>query len=296
MWRLTYVTLGSGWEDSIELTSTISWTPSLPGIFYEKYGYDVKRYLPLIMFGNNNIIIQKNAPGSIQCLLDSSEQGAGYVNDFRGALAEGYKGYISHLTSWTRTSLNLQMSAQVSYNLPMDMGALIPFVSAPECESLGFENINAYRHFSGPANLAGKRVISNEMGAVKDKAYQYLLSDLLLSVNKALAGGVNQFVLHGQSFTGNYYETTWPGYTAFLYLFSELYSNKQPSWDNGFSEVLNYIARAQYTQQIGIPKTDVAIYHKDSATDITYPGEDDGPAALIKNGELVPNRSMSGTN
>ncbi|KFY79959.1 hypothetical protein V499_01108 [Pseudogymnoascus sp. VKM F-103] len=274
------------WEDSIELTSNISWTPSLPSIFYEKYGYDVKRYLPLIMFGNNNINIQKNEPGSIQCLLDTYDQGAGYVNDFRGALAEGYKRYIYHLTSWTKTSLNLQMSAQVSYNLPMDMGALIPFVSAPECESLELEdNINAYRHFSGPANLGGKRVISNEMGAVRDKAYQYLLSELLWSVNRALAGGVNQFVLHGTNIYWRLLRNHMARLHSFLISIFRVILQETAILSDGFSEVLNYIARAQYTQQIGTPKRDVATYHKDSATDVTFSRED-GPTALIKNGYI----------
>jgi hypothetical protein len=164
------------------------------------------------------------------------------------------------------------MSAQVSYNMPMDMEANIPFVNAPECESLQFrDSIDGYRQFTGPAQLAGKRVISNEMGAVFMKAYQLTHSELLYSINRAIVGGVNQMVFHGQTYTGNYYGTTWPGYTAFLYLFSEMYSNKQPSWDHGFGDLLNYTARVQYLQQSGVPRVDVAIYNKESGTDPNFP-------------------------
>jgi hypothetical protein len=224
------------------------------------------------MYGDNNINIQSTQPGYIQCLLNTPGHGLGYVNDFRGALVEGYRHYLQELTSWVTSKLNLQMSAQVSYNLPMDMEANVPFVNAPECESLQFaDNVDGYRQFSGPANLAGKRVISNEMGAVMFKSYNYPHSELLFSVNRAVAGGVNQVVLHGQSYTGDYYGTTWPGYTAFNYLFSDSYSNKQPSWDNGFSDVLGYIARVQFLQQSGIPRVDVAIYNKVSATNPSFP-------------------------
>ncbi|PYH97995.1 hypothetical protein BO71DRAFT_447541 [Aspergillus ellipticus CBS 707.79] len=260
-----------GWEDSIEIESNISWTPSLPDVFLKKYGYSLEPYLPLIMFGNNNIGIHSGAPGAIQCLLDTSDQGDGYVNDFRGALVEGYRAYLSHYEEWTN-NMSLQYSSQVSYNLPMDMLASIPSVGAPECESLGFGNsIDGYRQFSGPAVLSDKKVISNEMGAVESEAYQHPITDLLWQIGRATSGGVNQVVLHGQSFTGDYYETTWPGYTAFWYIFSNLVSGKQPSWDHGFSEALNYITRLQHSQRKGNPKIDVAIYNKNSATDPKFP-------------------------
>ncbi|KAJ5754131.1 uncharacterized protein N7511_008284 [Penicillium nucicola] len=298
-----------GWEDSIEILSTISWTPSLPTVFKSKYGYDLKPFLPLIMYGDNNINTQSSTPGYIQCQLNTPEQGLGYINDFRGALVEGYRNYLKELTKWITSKLELQMSAQVSYNLPMDMEANIPFVNAPECESLQFgNNIDGYRQFAGPAHLSGKRVISNEMGAVMYESYNFPHSELLFSVNRAVVGGVNQVVLHGQSYTGNYYGTTWPGYTAFSYLFSDSYSNKQPSWDHGFGDVLNYIARVQYLQQSGIPRTDVAIYNKVSATNPNFPtlySSDDLiqsgysytylspdnfalPEATIKNGKFGP--------
>jgi hypothetical protein len=259
-------------EDSIEARSNISWTPLLPDIFEKKYGYSLRKYLPLIMFGNNNPGIQSSSPGLIQCVLDTPDEGAGYLNDFHGALAVAYRQYIQTLTNWAQSTLDLQTSAQVSYNLPMDMQANIPFVNAPECESLGFKDVvDAYRQFSGPADLAGKRVISNELGAVMNKAYQYFHSDLIWSVNRAVAGGVNQFVLQLQTFTGEWYKTTWPGYTPFLYLFSDMYTLKQPSWSHGFAQVLGYISRLEYVQQQGVPRTDIIYYNKVSVSKGPFP-------------------------
>ncbi|CRG91023.1 Multicopy suppressor of chk1 protein 1 [Talaromyces islandicus] len=298
-----------GWEDSIEITWNISWTPSLPQTFKARHGYPLEPYLPLIMFGNNNIAQQSSDPGLIQCVLDTADRGIGYVNDFRQSLEDGYREYLVQYSEWLKSRLNLQMSAQVSYNLPMNMLKNIPYTDVPECESLGFNNnIDAYRQYSGPALLSGKKIISNEMGAERLQAFRYHFIDLLWSINRAAAGGINQVVLHGQTYSGNYTGTTWPGYVPFSYIFSEIYSQKHPAWDHGFSDVLNYVARLQYAQQHGQPKADIAIYYETSATETAIPTKytssdliDKGfsyyyltednlnlPQATIKGGNLAP--------
>ncbi len=48
----------------MEVLSNISWTPNLPAMFKTKNGYDVRPYLPLIMYQNNNINLQAGAPGA----------------------------------------------------------------------------------------------------------------------------------------------------------------------------------------------------------------------------------------
>ncbi|RAL14516.1 uncharacterized protein BO97DRAFT_422416 [Aspergillus homomorphus CBS 101889] len=167
-----------GWEDSIEARSNISWTTALPRIFKDKYGYNLERHLPLIMFGNNNLGVQTASPGSTQCLLDTSDQGKRYLNDYRGALMEGYRAYMEHYMRWTN-AMNLQYSSQVAYNLPIDVLANVPY----------------------PAVLTGKKVISDELGAIVSEAYSHTVSRLLWQVSRAAAGGVNQVVLHGQSYS-----------------------------------------------------------------------------------------------
>ncbi|KAM3084282.1 hypothetical protein ACMFMF_001639 [Clarireedia jacksonii] len=167
-----YQYLGNyAWEDSVGATCNMSWTPSLPELFVAKHGYNLTTFLPLVMFGNNNLI--QTSPGLIECILDTPDLGQGYVNDYRDTLVLGYRQYFETLTAWTNLEFGVQMSAQVSYNLPMDMEANIPFVNTPECESLGFHNnLDSYRRFVGPAILAEKRVVSNEMGAELLQAYR----------------------------------------------------------------------------------------------------------------------------
>ncbi|KAM0321554.1 hypothetical protein ACHAQA_010044 [Verticillium albo-atrum] len=297
------------WEDSIEVLSNVTWSPSLPGRFEERFGYSLMPYLPLISWGNNNIAMQRAAPGSFRVLLNTKNRGDGYINDFRTILTEGYIDYLQTLRDWANDSLGIQFSTQPSYGFPQDMLATISVPDVPECESLTFhDSIDAYRQFSGIAHLAGKKIISNEVGAVAIEAYRYDNERLIWSVNRAVAGGVNQFILHGQSYTGNYYGTTWPGYTAFLYLFSEMYSNKQPSWKHGLEGVLQYIARLQFVQRQGQPRVDVAILNKQSANNGNfpniYPADDlqsegwtysyltdsnlDLPQSIVKDGVLAP--------
>ncbi|KAF9629124.1 hypothetical protein BFW01_g10327 [Lasiodiplodia theobromae] len=251
------------WEDSMELTSHINWTPAIPAKFEQKYGYSIRLFLPLIMWGNNNIGLQPSDPGQVQCLLDTEDGGQGYMNDYRELLQDCYREYLEELRRWVHEDLGLQTSSQVSYNMPMDTAVNVPFSDAPECESLGFDNnVDSYLQFSGAAHFAGRRVVSNEMGAERNKAYQLTIPRLTWSVNRAVVGGVNQVIIHGQAFSGNYYNTTWPGYTPFSYLFSEIFTNKQPSWNHGLAEAMGYMARVQFVQQQGIPRTDIAIYNK----------------------------------
>ncbi|KAI0410903.1 hypothetical protein F5X98DRAFT_368489 [Xylaria grammica] len=105
---------------------------------------------------------------------------------------------------------------------------------------LNFEDrIDSYRQFVGPANLAGKRIISNELGAVLGSSFCYRLSKLLFSANRGFAAGVNQYILHLQSFSGNYYQMTW----------HKPWSPRQPVWDHGLKELVDYISRIRHIQQ-----------------------------------------------
>ncbi|KAJ5511212.1 Glycoside hydrolase family 2 N-terminal [Penicillium expansum] len=252
-----------GWEDSMEFQSNISWTPKLPDAFYHKFGYNLGKFLPLVMFGQNNIMAQPGNPGLVKAIFKNSETTNKYINDYRSALADGYGSYLTTLREWLNQDLGLQYSTQMP----------------PECESLQWKsNIDGYRQFAGAAYLAGKKVVSNEMGAVQSRAYSLTIPELLQSVNKAFAGGVNRVVLHGQPYSGDYYGTTWPGSTPFQYVFADMYSPKQPSWMHGFNEAMSYISRAQFILRQGIPKFDVAFVNKDSATDpnwATKYGRDD---------------------
>lgn len=149
------------------------------------------------------------------------------------------------------------------------MLANIPNVNAPECESLAFaDNIDSYRQYVGPANLAGKRIISSELAAECYSAFQQYIPDILFSIKRSFAAGVNAFVLHGFPYSGSYPKRTWPSFVTFNYVFSEQHSRHLPAWDF-YNDWLGYVARTSYILQSGIPKIDVAFWLK--TTDLSVP-------------------------
>ncbi|KAF2205690.1 hypothetical protein GQ43DRAFT_477176 [Delitschia confertaspora ATCC 74209] len=254
------------WEDSVEIEANVYWTKNFSNIFLEKNGYSVKKWLPLL-FHRNGKYKQSN-PG-VWWITDEGG-GSEYIADYRStaSLASQYQIYESELNKWAEEYLNLQFSAQLSYNLPMDMLANIPTVDAPETESLDFSDlIDGYRQYSGPANLARRRIISSECGAVRGQAYVQTLPELLWKVKRSYAGSVNQFVFHGLPYSGQYGNTTWPTWTTFNYQYSGMHGPHEPAWEF-YKDHLDFVARNNWVFQSGIPRLDIAIYQKITV----YPG------------------------
>lgn len=251
-----------GWEDSMEFGSSILvwWTPGLVKAFEQSRGYSIKKYLPLIYHPNAESDAPLASPDWY--LTDEADQGQAHVNDYRQTLTELNQVYLQTLANWTKESLQSQYSAQVVYNLPMDMLANVPAVNGPECESLGFNHvIDAYRQFSSPANLAGKRIVSSELGAQRNEVYSQTMPELIWDVKRSIVGSVNNMVYHAYPFSGTYPNTTWPGFTTFAYRFSNMHGPRQPTWEY-YDDFMNWTARMQYIAQSGIPKIDLAFWLK----------------------------------
>ncbi|KAL9067682.1 MAG: hypothetical protein Q9157_006735 [Trypethelium eluteriae] len=249
-----------GWEDSIEIRENLFWTENYTTIFQIEHGYDITKYLP-ILFHQNNVGFGSAPP--VWWVTDEPDFGNSHIADYRETLGTLYGTYLQTLTKWANDYLDLQFSAQVSYNLAMDMLQNVPNVDAPECESLGFNHlIDGYRQYCGPANLAGKRLVSTEIGANPDEAYQLTLPELMWDVKRSIAGSVTQFVFHGFPYSGPYGNTTWPGFTTFDYEFSEMHGPRQPAWPEFYQDPMNFTARLSYIFQSGVPKMDLAFYMK----------------------------------
>ncbi|KAK3641355.1 hypothetical protein LTR56_011383 [Elasticomyces elasticus] len=297
------------WEDSQEFGdgTLVWWTPNLLKAFQASRGYDLTKYLPLIYRVNNELPAPLASPDHYY--TDEADQGQAHLNDYWQVLTELNQIYLDAFANWTTQSLQSQYTAQVSYNLPMDMLANVPHVNAPECESLGFGHlIDGYRQYAGPANLAGKRIISSELGAVMGEAYSQTLPELIWDIKRSIVGSVNQFVLHGYPFSGAYPNTTYPGFTTFSFEFSNMHGPRQPSWQY-YDDYMNWIARTQYVAQSGVPKIDLAFWLKlESFLSITNqympndlqeagysyeyfsPDNFDLPEAYIAHGTLAPER------
>ena len=137
-------------------------------------------------------------------------------------------------------------------------------------------------------------------------SYQQTIPELLWDVKRSIVGGVNNFVFHGYPYSGTYPNTTWPSYTTFDYLFSEMHNRHQPGWDY-YKDFMDYTARMQWVAQSGVPKIDLAFLQKhtryetvstsyqpsdlqDAGYTYEYLSSDnfDLPAAVVEDGVFAP--------
>ena len=97
------------------------------------------------------------------------------------------------------------------------------------------------------------------MGAVNTAAYSLTIPKLLFHVKRGAAGGITMNVFHGYPYSGNYPNTTWPGYTTFGYSYTDMWNSIQPCWQH-MKDMMDYVGRNQWTLQQGVPKVDLAFY------------------------------------
>lgn len=99
------------------------------------------------------------------------------------------------------------------------------------------------------------------MGARRNKAFEYVMPELLVDAHLQFAGGSNLLVLHGYSNSGEYSDTTWSGVVYyFSWQYDEFHNINQPAWSH-YSDVMKYLARAQYILQMReTERVDLAIY------------------------------------
>ncbi|KAF2180154.1 hypothetical protein K469DRAFT_753618 [Zopfia rhizophila CBS 207.26] len=248
------------WEDSMEMLAVLYWTPGFLDQFKRSQGYDLVPYLPMLFNPSNTWNGQLPMYAEVYGFEGETSPGIGdYQLDYRKVLNDGYQAYISHFRDWSH-SLGTEYSAQVGYNVPVQMLSDIQFADAPEGESFGFGNlIDAYRQFASPAHLANKSVVSTELGAVNVAPYSLRVPDLLQQIKRSFAGGFTMNVIHGFPTVTPYFNTTWPGYTAFFYMFTDMWNSIQPAWQH-MSDSLDYIGRNQFILQQGTARVDLAFY------------------------------------
>ncbi|KAL5466458.1 hypothetical protein PMIN06_000062 [Paraphaeosphaeria minitans] len=124
----------------------------------------------------------------------------------------------------------------------------------------GFQELtDVYRQFAGPAHLANRQIISTELGAVRTPPYWLSVPNLLQKTKRSFAGGFTMNVIHGFPTLAPYANTTWPGYTPFIYQFTDMWNPIQPAWQH-LKDTLDFLGRNQWVLQQGQPKVDIALY------------------------------------
>ncbi|KAJ2987274.1 hypothetical protein NUW58_g4599 [Xylaria curta] len=271
------------WEDSMEMNAALWWTASFAEVFRASRGYEINTCLPFL--------IKKTTIGQLKQCPE------GCNDDYRTVLLEAYSEYLKVSVEWAH-SKGIEYRNQPAYNLPLNLLDSVSLVDAPEGESFGFDdNPDLYRHIAGPAHMAEIPVVSSECGALRTSAYSGSLRDLLWHIRRGLATGITMNVIHGFGYSGPFVNTTWPGFTTFSYIFTDMWGPRMPVWRH-VNDTIAYTSRNQYLAQVGKPRVDLAfyqyaapfdklVYEGNNLEDIGFTYDYIGPASLSEEIAIV---------
>lgn len=261
--RLLRANGGSIFEDSLEVDyAGLIWTPRMLDEFRRLRGYDLTPLLPLLngsaMTGMANVELHEYELDDGQG--GASELGERVRRDFGEVLTSLYIGnHIRPIQDWAR-SLGLGYRGQ-AYGSGFDMVATAAAAVGPDGESLGFgpetRGDDRFRMVAGGMHLAGRRYLSDEVGAIANKGYRLTWLDMLQWIDKNLAAGANQMIFHGFPYARSN-SSRWPGYSPFGFGLAGYWGPREPHW-NQIQDLAGYLARTQGVLQAGQPRMDVVI-------------------------------------
>jgi len=104
----------------MEMSSALWWSDGFLNRFEEARGYSLHKYLPLLFHPSNSFRAEYRPYNNTYLVTAMNSSQDKYLQDYRLTLNEGYQEYLGTLQDWAR-SLGLTHSAQVAYNLPLDM-------------------------------------------------------------------------------------------------------------------------------------------------------------------------------
>lgn len=263
--------------DSLEYTTHLDWTDGFLELFYDRYGYDLTPYLPAV-YDEDWIGNFAQLPHSDFVFDKNNEQ---IKNDFSDFLTELYiENHLKPIETFCR-KYGFGLRYQTAYGKTLETAKTAMYVTVPETESLyGADLIDFYRLQSGAIHMTGKKVYSIETapemngrgnGKKNSGNYQQTWKNILWHIHRAFVGGVNQVVMHGYSYRGQYDgpgneeghlpELIWPGYEGMgsFDSFSNSWGERQPNWIHA-RQYTDYLARTQYLLRCGEMKVDLAIY------------------------------------
>ena len=303
---------GDFFEDSLELAANVNenstdsrtgtfipWTEDTElGVdaldqFKKSTGYDLTPYLPLLV-GSYGSKVQKNTEGYEVHYDFTDHSGERVVEEYKRVMSDlMMENHMDVMNEWSHSvGMNFRVQAYITTNEEggIDFIDAASRVDTIEGETLAFAESNAaggydsFRYLSGGAHIAGKQIISDEVGAMFGGYINSETCEELVSiVNRNVASGVNQFVLHGYASRYEFINTTankWPGWAPFdessnykgVY---EAWGERNPVWEN-FEVIGDYMSRIQTVTQAGTAKKDLVFYYDKLTAKQTDFNTDDG--------------------
>ncbi len=264
--KYDYPSMESFFCDSLEYVVTLEWTPGFETFFKEKYGYDLRPFLPVIG-EHEQVLSVPEVPGY---RFENPEISEMVNREFMEALTFCYcENHLRGLEEMAE-SYGKTIRYQVAYNKPLEEEISAFYPGIPENEALGRPAIDGMKDMAAAAHLGRKKRYSFECAAEFGFGYNQTYEDLLWWVKRAQMAGMNAEVLHGASYSGAYYGrlseegrvpgAEWPGYEGF----GKFVSN---NWNRTLSvkdarSVLDRIARSNMVF-LGMKKVDAAILRSD---------------------------------
>ncbi len=244
---------GSIFEDSIEIKNTQYWTPGLLEEFEARRGYSIEPYLPILM---NRTRESFRRAAEAAFTFGDTDLDERIRHDWDHTLNElWFENRLEPLRSWTE-SLGMRYRNQ-GYGTTVDVILSAALTGQPEGESLGFgDNVDQYRALASGRDMGGGEKLSDEMGAFFGAYDTLWTTEMIPTLSRNFAAGVNELYLHGYAYA-DAPGAQWPGFAAFETAFAEPWNAQQPTWAH-IQDVTGYMARTQLVLRQGRNTVDVA--------------------------------------
>ncbi|MCI8497126.1 MAG: LPXTG cell wall anchor domain-containing protein [Clostridiales bacterium] len=237
------------------------WSKDFLDEFENRCGYDVTRYLPLLIISSNPVMGEKpDYPYS----LESQEKLCDKIRtDLLQVNTELYiDNCLRPLSDYLHEN-GITLRAQNSYGKLLEISQPIKYLDFVETESFEFAaEVDSFRNMSGAAHLY-EIPFSSETGATFWGNYKYNNNYFRQIFYTQFAAGIQKTVTHGYaSEFGPEGNVKWPGYEGMQPIFSERFNKRQPN-SIDYTELMQHVARLQKILQQGIPQMDLGILRTD---------------------------------
>jgi len=236
------------------------WTPSFLAEFRKRRGYDLTPLLPVVFTsfdlpGGGGARVRADYERTLsELLVDNHYRPIRAWANARG-LKSRAQGYNLAGIDKTHISTKLQLPDAESLDSGETGDAVTP-------GSRGADVIlDDYRQIVSAAHLSGATEVTLEAGANITGEYDMSVDDYKVIADRAYAAGITTMALHGFAYR-NYrdvYQTwSWPGWSAFNFLFAESWSQAHPAlakWDG----LAGYYGRISAALQSGRPRVDITV-------------------------------------
>jgi hypothetical protein len=264
---------GAFFEDSIEISTTMLWTPDMGEEFKRRRGYNLTKYLPLLFVpGFYAVPVPQDAPAPEYDLPDGL--GDRVRHDYWQTLDDLYaEHHFAPFEAWARTHA-MHYRVQPAYagtfhvtraaREAAALGATVDHESRnagdpqPYSDPVWHFALDNYRELAGGSHQGGSSDTAIELGATNARDFMVNLAEYKAIMDKAWAAGINRPIIHG--LVNQAAGAAWPGSSRFGGLIAESWNPATfPEWKL-LEPLADYWARGDLVLRQGQPQVDLAIY------------------------------------